>query len=93
MFTGAGAPQDPCYHQACDNLDNIHWEALTLNAKAAARVAAEFALSLEGVPARKKTSANPRHRRNVARNLQKWKRAAEEAEHEHLCAHKADNIV
>ncbi|KAK0714078.1 hypothetical protein B0T26DRAFT_742498 [Lasiosphaeria miniovina] len=52
LFTGADAPWDPCYHQACDDLDNINWEALTINAKAAARALAVVANSLEGVPPR-----------------------------------------
>lgn len=51
IFTGAGAPEDPCYHAACDTTDNINTEALTINSRAAARAAARLALSLEGLPA------------------------------------------
>ncbi|TPX16194.1 uncharacterized protein E0L32_004189 [Thyridium curvatum] len=65
IFTGAGAPTDPCYHLKCDNLDNIDYDALTINAKAAGRVAAQFALSLEGVPTRsKKVTRDSRGRTN-----------------------------
>ena len=92
-FTGAGDPQDPCYHLACDNLDNINWEALTLNAKAAARTAAEFALSLDGVPLRKKTSPNMRRRQSIKDSFRKWAAAAEEAENGHMCAHKSNVVV
>ncbi|KAJ2903315.1 hypothetical protein MKZ38_010066 [Zalerion maritima] len=68
IFTGAGAPEDPCYHLACDDIDNIDWEAITINAKAAARVAADFALSLEGIPRRNATEASttPNRKRDLA---------------------------
>ena len=29
LFTGAGEPWDPCYHQACDGLDNVDADLLT----------------------------------------------------------------
>ena len=57
IFTGAGAPTDPCYHLACDTIKNIHWEALTVNTKAAGSVAAQLALSLDDVPPRGKKSS------------------------------------
>lgn len=38
LFTGTGAEQDACYHQACDNLTNPVAETITINAKAAAHV-------------------------------------------------------
>ncbi|KAK4153787.1 peptidase-like protein [Chaetomidium leptoderma] len=88
LHTGAGAPFDACYHQACDDLDNIHWEALTVNARAAARALANLANSLEGVPARQKTSLNRRTRRGVIQSFQKWAAVAEEASHGHTCSHK-----
>ena len=44
VFRGeAGEPLDPCYHQACDDLDNINREALEEMAGAAAHVIAELA--------------------------------------------------
>ncbi|EJT71703.1 hypothetical protein GGTG_10957 [Gaeumannomyces tritici R3-111a-1] len=58
IYTG----EDPCYHQACDTIDNIDWDALTTNAKAAGRALATLALSLDGVPPR----APPAARRNLA---------------------------
>ncbi len=51
--TGAGGQYDPCYHRACDDINNISWEALTLNTKAAANALGVLANSLEGVPGRK----------------------------------------
>ncbi|KAF2741234.1 aminopeptidase-like protein Y [Polyplosphaeria fusca] len=38
MHTGTGVEQDPCYHQACDTIDNPEPATLTVNAKAAAHV-------------------------------------------------------
>ncbi|OLN95802.1 Aminopeptidase Y 1 [Colletotrichum chlorophyti] len=93
IFTGAGAPTDPCYHLACDNLDNINWDALTINTKAAARVAAQFALELpEGLPRRSKTTPARRSRDAIRREFQKWALAAEQAEHSKSCSHSDHNI-
>ncbi|KAF3918263.1 hypothetical protein ABW21_db0201786 [Orbilia brochopaga] len=93
LFTGAGAPMDPCYHQKCDNLENIDWNAITHNAKAAGRVAAQFALSLEGVPPRNKTTPNLRGRSNLLSQFEKWSRAEEDAAHSHSCSHKQKTFV
>ncbi|KAH7126641.1 aminopeptidase-like protein Y [Dendryphion nanum] len=38
LHTGTGVDQDPCYHQACDTIDNPNPTTLTINAKAAAHV-------------------------------------------------------
>ncbi|KAK6508575.1 hypothetical protein TWF506_010660 [Arthrobotrys conoides] len=93
LFTGAGAPTDPCYHLKCDTLDNIDWSALTANAKAAGRAAAKFALSLEGVPPRNKTTVNVRGRAALLGQFQRWAKIEDEAEHSHSCAHKHQNVV
>ncbi|KAK3988730.1 putative aminopeptidase [Cladorrhinum sp. PSN332] len=95
LFTGAGEPWDPCYHQACDTLDNIDWEALTLNTKAAARALVTLAHSLEGVPPRQTTTPNLRGRSKMTHQFRKWKRLAEEAGHSHgkLCSHKSKPSV
>ncbi|TDZ33193.1 putative lipoprotein aminopeptidase LpqL [Colletotrichum spinosum] len=88
IFTGAGAPTDPCYHLACDTLDNINWEALTINAKAAARVAAQFAVELPAdLPRRAKTTPARRGREAIRREFKKWALAAEQAEHAKSCSH------
>ena len=39
----AGDPYDPCYHLACDTLDNVSLEALAVNSDAIAFVTLEFA--------------------------------------------------
>ncbi|KAB5522912.1 hypothetical protein GE09DRAFT_495448 [Coniochaeta sp. 2T2.1] len=92
IFTGAGAPEDPCYHLACDTLDNIDYDALTVNAKAAGRAAAKLALSLDGVPARTKVTRNVRARNAVVEEFKKWASVGQVAEHSHNCAHKASNV-
>lgn len=93
LFTGAGAPTDPCYHLVCDNMDNISWEAITINAKAAGVVAAQMALSLEGVPPRNKRTVNRRHKNQIRAEFDKWRVAAEEAASGHTCAHKSKNTL
>ncbi|KAK4664628.1 uncharacterized protein QC763_512440 [Podospora pseudopauciseta] len=94
LFTGAGEPWDPCYHQACDTLDNINWDALTVNTKAAARALARFANDLSGVPARATTSPNLRGRAKITQEFRRWKRVAEEgASHGKMCSHKEKKVV
>jgi Iap family predicted aminopeptidase len=36
LFTGAGRPHDPCYHRACDDVDNIDMPILVKMARTAA---------------------------------------------------------
>lgn len=92
LFTGAGEPWDACYHQACDNLTNINWEALTVNAKAAARAAATLANSLEGAPPRQKTSSNVQARGGVEHSSKSWAAVAEKASRGHTCSHKGKKL-
>ena len=93
IFTGAGAPWDVCYHLACDGLDNVNWEALTINTKAAGRAAAELALSMDGIPPREKTSVNPKSKRGSLRNFIKWSAAGKAAVKEKSCAHGKNNTI
>jgi hypothetical protein len=37
VHTGTRRPQDPCYHQPCDNIDNINPSVLTTNAQVSSR--------------------------------------------------------
>ncbi|KAL0948615.1 hypothetical protein HGRIS_010424 [Hohenbuehelia grisea] len=46
----ANAPYDPCYHQACDTIENLNTKALLFNAKGAAHAIATYANSLEAIP-------------------------------------------
>lgn len=91
IFTGAGAPTDPCYHLACDTITNIDFDAITVNTKAAGRLAAQLALSLEGVPSRNTTTANLRGRMKITETFQKWARAEERAVLQKSCSHDTQN--
>jgi Zn-dependent M28 family amino/carboxypeptidase len=49
----AGISYDPCYHQACDDIDNLDLEALDINADAIAYAVLNYAMNTEpinGVP-------------------------------------------
>lgn len=85
IFTGAGAPQDECYHIYCDDIDNINWDAITVNAKAAGRAIAELALDVSEVPPRDKSSVNPSSKRGVARDLTRAAQVAKGLEKSHSC--------
>lgn len=93
IFTGAGAPTDPCYHLKCDDIKNIDWEAITLNTKAAGRAAAQFAVSLKGVPPRLTTTPNPRSKRGIAKRFNNWSETARVVEKQHSCAHSGKIVV
>jgi hypothetical protein len=93
IHTGGGIPADPCYHLACDTYDNISWEALELNTKAAAKAAAALALSVENVPPRNTTSVNPRGDRWIRSQFQGWKDVKLEAAGGHMCALKTPRTV
>ncbi|RGP59758.1 hypothetical protein FSPOR_11103 [Fusarium sporotrichioides] len=85
IFTGAGPPQDVCYHTACDDIKNINKEAFLVNAKAAAYAAASLALSVEDVPEHEISSMNPLSKRGMARNIARWANVARGAEKVHSC--------
>jgi len=91
LFTGTG--NDPCYHLVCDTTANIDSEALVINSKAAGFAAAKFALSLEGVPPRTKTTINRRNKMQIRAEFAKWAHAAQEAADTHSCSHKSKNVV
>ncbi|PKS13267.1 hypothetical protein jhhlp_000038 [Lomentospora prolificans] len=90
LFTGAGDPEDPCYHQACDHIGNIHWDAITINTKAAGRIAAEFALSLEGIPPRNVSTTPARSRRGETALLS-WETALAQVAPVRPCSHQHDH--
>jgi aminopeptidase Y len=92
LHTGTSAGgYDPCYHLACDGIDNIDWTALTDNARAAARAAAILANSdLEGLPRRRKTTPAKRGIKAMRAEFERWAAIAEEAEHTHSCGHNQD---
>lgn len=45
-------PYDKCYHEACDGLENVNYDAWVVNSKLVAHSAAIYARSLEGFPER-----------------------------------------
>ncbi|CAO2648478.1 Nn.00g077450.m01.CDS01 [Neocucurbitaria sp. VM-36] len=53
----AGIALDPCYHAACDNVDNLDLDAFELHSKAIAAAVATYSTSWEGFPARNTTVA------------------------------------
>lgn len=56
MFGGeAGVALDKCYHQACDDIDNLNMEAFELHSKLIAAAVAKYGTSWEGFPARNST--------------------------------------
>lgn len=58
LFTGTGLAEDPCYHQACDTIDNPNPEVLFNNAKAAAHALAVLAIDgAKLIPKSNSTSA------------------------------------
>ncbi|WP_166872364.1 M20/M25/M40 family metallo-hydrolase [Salinibacterium sp. ZJ450] len=46
----AGAPLDPCYHQACDTIDNVNLEVLEQMADAIAHATLTFAETTSAIP-------------------------------------------
>ncbi len=45
----AGIAYDPCYHQACDNYDNINLEALDVNSDAVAYSVLQYAMNTQEI--------------------------------------------
>lgn len=59
MFGGqAGVAFDPCYHQLCDGLLNLNYEAWMANTKLIAHAVGTYASSLEGFPLREPVAPN-----------------------------------
>ncbi|KAF2027661.1 Zn-dependent exopeptidase [Setomelanomma holmii] len=51
LFGGqAGQPLDGCYHQKCDDINNLAHDAYLLNTQSIANSVAKYALSFEGIP-------------------------------------------
>lgn len=58
MNEANGEVLDKCYHQLCDDLTNIAWDAFLVNTKLIAHSVATYGESLEGFPLREATAAN-----------------------------------
>lgn len=53
LFGGiAGIPFDPCYHELCDDTNNVNYTAWILNTKLIAHSVATYAASFKGFPER-----------------------------------------
>ncbi|KAF1350571.1 hypothetical protein EJ07DRAFT_184015 [Lizonia empirigonia] len=51
LFGGtAGVALDVCYHQKCDDINNLNHEAYLLNTQSIANSVAKYAMSWEGIP-------------------------------------------
>ncbi|EOA86740.1 Leucyl aminopeptidase yscIV [Exserohilum turcicum] len=51
LFGGeAGKPLDGCYHQKCDDINNLAHDAYLLNTQSIANSVAKYAVSFEGIP-------------------------------------------
>ncbi|KAF2855735.1 leupeptin-inactivating enzyme 1 precursor [Plenodomus tracheiphilus IPT5] len=51
LFGGeAGQPLDACYHQKCDDINNLALDAYLLNTQSIANSVAKYAVSFEGIP-------------------------------------------
>ncbi|GAB3654464.1 M28 family metallopeptidase [Actinocorallia lasiicapitis] len=67
LFGGtAGAAYDPCYHSACDDINNIDLTALDVNADAVATAAATYAFDTSAIngihsPGKSHNSGNSNH--------------------------------
>lgn len=55
----AGAPYDGCYHEACDDFDNVAVDALETNAQAAANTLFRFATDRDQLPVPSKRRSRP----------------------------------
>ncbi|CAN6628508.1 hypothetical protein TRVA0_011S03070 [Trichomonascus vanleenenianus] len=49
----AGIQLDPCYHELCDNRDNLAYDAWVINTKLIAHATATYATSFKGFPKRR----------------------------------------
>ncbi|KAF1846534.1 aminopeptidase-like protein Y [Cucurbitaria berberidis CBS 394.84] len=62
LFGGeAGKPLDGCYHQKCDDINNLSHDAYLLNTQSIANSVAKYAVSWEGIP-----RPNATHRKRSA---------------------------
>ncbi|KAK0624407.1 peptidase family M28 [Immersiella caudata] len=92
LFTGEDV-HDPCYHEACDNINNIDLDALTINTKAAAYALGVLANSLDGVPKRANTTVNMQRRNKMVDQFQTWDAISEEAQWVRTCSHGGQKLM
>ncbi|KAF2184755.1 aminopeptidase-like protein Y [Zopfia rhizophila CBS 207.26] len=72
LHTGTGVEQDPCYHQACDTIDNPNANTITVNAKAAAHVLSVLATKGEQLIPKSPSNATTITSRGLTRTEIEW---------------------
>jgi len=87
LHTGTGVEQDPCYHQACDTIDNPNPETLFINAKAAAHVLSILATRGEQIIPKSPVNASMITERGIIGVEPRWTLPAEGEMHLSTCGH------
>jgi len=87
LHTGTGVEQDPCYHQACDTIDNPNPTTLTINAKAAAHVLSVLATRGEQIIPKSPVNATMITSRGLGELDIEWTVPAEGEKHTGTCGH------
>ncbi|KAH9881833.1 hypothetical protein J1614_001004 [Plenodomus biglobosus] len=87
LHTGTGVEQDPCYHQACDNINNPNPTTLTINAKAAAHVLSILATIGEDLIPHSPVNASMITSRGLVGVESQWTVPAEGEGHLSTCGH------
>ncbi|KAF2799229.1 aminopeptidase-like protein Y [Melanomma pulvis-pyrius CBS 109.77] len=78
LHTGTGIEQDPCYHQACDTIDNPNPTTLTVNAKAVAHVLSILATRGEEIIPKSPVNATMITSRGLIGREIEWTKSDEE---------------
>ncbi|CBX93668.1 hypothetical protein IAQ61_003559 [Plenodomus lingam] len=87
LFTGTGVEQDPCYHQACDSIDNPNPTTLTINAKAAAHVLSILATKGTELIPQSPVNASMITSRGLVGIEPQWTVPVEGDDHSSTCGH------
>ncbi|KAF1846810.1 aminopeptidase-like protein Y [Cucurbitaria berberidis CBS 394.84] len=87
LHTGTGVEQDPCYHQACDTIDNPNPTTLTVNAKAAAHVLSILATKGEQLIPKSSVNASMISSRGLMGIEPRWTVPDEGERHLSTCGH------
>ncbi|KAF2467161.1 aminopeptidase-like protein Y [Lindgomyces ingoldianus] len=86
LHTGTGVEQDPCYHQACDTINNPNPTTLTINAKAAAHVLSVLATKGEQIIPKSPVNSTTITSRGLTRTEIEWT-TMEDDKHLATCGH------
>ncbi|CAO2654670.1 Nn.00g114030.m01.CDS01 [Neocucurbitaria sp. VM-36] len=87
LHTGTGVEQDPCYHQACDTVENPNPTTLTINAKAAAHVLAILSTKGEQLIPKSPVNASMITSRGLIGIEPRWTVPEEGEKHLSTCGH------